>query len=174
VACLRALNFIDDDPKDGLELVYDAGRTYLSELMEAGWCNNPFSTQYLSTEEYRKAVLKALFCDVDVTGFLKLEERADEELARRLCEYADEREAAGRSVPHSVWIVSARYPRPGLVARLIGRLEHPSESERKVAILSLKSAQDSRAISFLKERLEREESWECQTLIKSTLDALSI
>ena len=109
----------------------------------------------------------------DVRVFVRSEERADEELARRLCEYADERESAGRSVPHSVWIVSARYPRPGLVARLIGRLEHPNEEERKVAILSLKSAQDTRAVSFLKDRLEREEAWECQALIKATLDALS-
>ena len=173
IACLRALNFIEDDPKAGLELVYDAGRTYLSELMDAGWCNNPFSTEHLSTEEYRKAVLKSLFCDVDVGGFLKLEERADEELARSLCEYANEREAAGRSVPHSVWIVSARYPRPGLVARLIGRLEHPNEDERKVAILSLKSAQDQRAVSFLEDRLEREDSIECQKLIQDTLTSLS-
>jgi len=157
VACLRALNFTQGDLEAGLALVHDAGRTYLNELMEAGWRDNPFAARHLSDEEYRKAVLKALFCQVDISGFIGLAERADEELARSLCAYADEREAAGREVPSALWPVAARYPSPGLVARLIGRLEHPSAQERLIAAQALKAAADERAEPFLRDRLDREQ-----------------
>jgi hypothetical protein len=167
VAALRALNLVDDaSPEQGLEMVFDAGRTYLEELMAAAWTHNPFATAHLNDTEYRKAVLKALFCDVPVDGFIGLEERADAELAKSLCEYADERVAAGRPVPHAVWIVAARHPRPGLVARLVGALEHPLPVERRVAATALANARDVRALPFVEERLAREED-------PAVLDALS-
>jgi len=157
VAALRAINFVDDpDSAQGMTLVHDAGRTYLSELMDAAWCNNPFTTQHMTDLEYRKAVLKALFCDVPIDGFLGLAERADREMAESLQDFADERAAAGRAVPSSVWIVAAVHPRPGLVARLIGLLEHPAEEERITAARALANARDARALSFLGERLHRE------------------
>lgn len=158
VAALHALNFVAEaDTARGLELVLDAGRTYLDPLLTAAWCDNPFSAKYMSDEAYRSAVLKALFCNVPVDGFLDLEERADPALASSLYDYADEREAAGRAVPAAVWTVAALHPRPGLVARLIGRLEHPLPDERRTAARALANARDARAASFIAERVEREQ-----------------
>lgn len=158
VAALHALNFVAAaDTARGLDLVLDAGRTYLDPLLTAAWCDNPFSAQHMSDEAYRSAVLKALFCNVSVDGFIGLEERADPALAKSLYDYADEREAAGRHVPAAVWVVAALHPRPGLVARLIGRLEHPLPAERRVAAEALANARDARAQSFIAERIEREE-----------------
>jgi len=158
VATLHALNFVgDDDGPRGLEMVLDAGRTYLDPLLTAAWCNNPFSSAHMSDEAYRGAVLKALFCNVPVDGFLDLEARADATLARSLYEYADEREAAGRPVPQAVWTVAAMHPRPGLVARLVGRIEHPLPDERLVAARALANARDERALTFIDERIERED-----------------
>ena len=112
----------------------------------SGLRNNPFANEHLSNTEYRKAFLKALFCDVPVDGFMDREKRADAEMAASLLDFADEREAAGRPVD-SVWTVAAFHPRPGLVARLIGRLEHPMASMRKTAAIALKNARDpSRAL----------------------------
>jgi len=171
VACLRALNFTSGSVEAGLELVHDAGRTYLNELMEAGWRDSPFSARHLSAEEYRKAVLKALFCQVDIEGFIGLEERADEELARSLCAYANEREAAGREVPSALWPVAARFPSPGLVARLIGRLEHPSAVERGIAARALLAARDLRAHPFIQDRLSREEDATVRGALEEALNA---
>jgi hypothetical protein len=173
VACVRALNFCEGDPAEGLTLIHDAGRTYLPTLMSAAWRHSPFSAQHLSAEEFRKAVLKSLFCDVPVDDFIGLERRADEELSRSLCEYANEREAAGRLVPNAVWTVAARFPLPGLVARLIGRLEHPAEPERLTAARALTAARDPRAESFLRERLAREKSGEVRAALTLALEALS-
>lgn len=167
-ACLHAINFVaDPDPAGALEMIGDAGRTYLEQLMDAAWCDNPFTAAHLTIEQFRKAVLKALFCDVDVSRFLRLEERADADLAASLCEFADEREAAGRQVPDTVWIVSARHHRPGLVARLLGRMEHPLPATRLVAAKALRSAADPRTRSFIDERLQRE----TDPAIRAALDA---
>ena len=172
-ACLRALNFCrDPEPEVGLQLINDAGRTYLSGLMAAAWCDNPYSALHLSDDAYRKAVMKALFCEVPVERFLRLEERADAELAERLWEYADEREAAGRPVPDMVWVIAARHPRPGLVGRLLGRLEHPDRGQRQVAVRALQSALDPRSESFLEERYLREEDPALRAEIESLLEQL--
>lgn len=172
MACLHAINFIvDPDPAGALEMIADAGRTYLEELMDAAWCDNPFATAHMTIEQFRKAVLKALFCDVDVSRFLRLEERADADLAASLCEFADEREAAGRPVPDTVWIVAARHQRPGLIARLLGRMEHPLPAVRLVAAKALCSAGDPRTASFIEERLGREENAEIRATLEAALVA---
>ena len=172
VAALRAINLVADERvADGLEIVFDAGRTYLAELMSAGWTHNPFSSKYLSDLEYRKAVLKALFCDVPVEGFVGLEQRADPELAKSLCAYADERVAAGRPVPRPVWIVAALHPRPGLVARLIGMLENPLPDERRVAATALANARDPRALPFVVERIEREQDATVRAALQRAVEA---
>jgi len=156
-AVLHALNFVEDSQVEpALETIADAGRTYLEVLMDAAWLDNPFGSAHLTDIQYRKGVLKALFCGLDVSRFIGIEGRADAELATSLCQFADEREAAGRPVPHAVWLVSAKYPRPGLVARLIGRMEHPLPEERRVAALALANAADARSRSFIEERLARE------------------
>ncbi len=172
VAALRAVNLVNDDRvADGLEIIHDAGRTYLAELMSAGWTKSPFSSAHLSDFEFRKAVLKALFCDVPVEGFMGLEQRADAELAKSLCAYADERVAAGRPVPKPVWIVAALHPRPGLVARLIGMLENPLPDERQVAATALANARDSRALPFIGERLEREQDATVRAALQRAIEA---
>ncbi|MGB0645624.1 MAG: EboA domain-containing protein [Bradymonadia bacterium] len=172
IATLLAINLVDDtDSAQGMMLIHDAGRTYLDELMDAAWCNHPFSTHHMSDVEYRKAVLKALFCDVEISGFLRLDERADAELAASLRDFADEREAAGRPVPDVLWPVLAMHPQPGVVARLVGRLEHPLSAQRLVAATSLRNARDARALSFLEERLSREDSPEVQAMIRAAIQA---
>ena len=172
IAALYAINLVDDPQvADGLQLIHDAGRTYLEDLMNAAWCNHPFSTRHMNAVEYRKAVLKALFCNVPIEGFIGLSERADSELALSLKDFADEREAAGRAVPDVLWPVLALHPQPGLVARLIGRLEHPLAAQRLVAAQSLRNAADSRALSFLKERLSREDDPRVSSAINEAIVA---
>lgn len=173
VACLRALNFVRPGAIEaGLQLVADAGRTYLPELIGGAWAGNPFSARFLSQHDYRKAVLKAFFCDVPVEGFLGLEERADVELATSLCDYVDERLAAGRPVPRAIWPLAALHPRPGLVGRLIGMLEHPDPQERSTAARALANASDPRSSSFLRERLDREPESSVRDALEAALATL--
>ena len=116
--------------------------------------------------------MKALFCDVSIEGFLNIEHAADQELSRRLCEFANEREAAERTVPQAVWRVASYHPIPGLVARLIGHLEHPKRQERLTAVICLGRAQNSLAIPFLEDRLTREDDIEIQQTLATVIDKL--
>ena len=170
VAALRAINFVRPGaPAGALEMIRDAGRTYLNELMEAAWLDSPFASRNLTDQEYRKAVLKAFFCGLPVERFEGLLGRADAELSDSLCQYADEREAAGRPVPHAVWPIAALHPRAGLVARLIGKLEHPLSEERLAAARSLANARDARSIPFLEERRTRESDPDVRVAIDAAL-----
>ena len=172
LAALLAVNLVDDgDTAQGLALIHDAGRTYLNELIDAAWCNHPFSAHHMSDAEYRNAVLKALFCDLPIDGFLRLSERADVELAKSLRDFADEREAANRPVPDVLWPVLAMHPQPGLVARLIGRLEHPLSAQRLVAATALRNAKDPRALSFLEERHSRESAASVKSMLAAAIAA---
>ena len=172
IAALYAVNLVDDDDiEQGMSLIHDAGRTYLEELMNAAWCNHPFCTANMNDVEYRKAVLKALFCNVPIDGFIGLSERADSELAHSLKDFADEREAAGRPVPDVLWPVLALHPQPGLIARWIGRLEHPLSVQRIVSARSLRNARDTRALSFLQERLSREDDPKVSVAITEAIEA---
>ncbi|MBU0553603.1 EboA domain-containing protein [Myxococcota bacterium] len=171
VACLQALNLTEGlEPLQAMEMIRDAGRTYLDALLRAAWCHNPYVSAHLSDHDYRKAVLKALFLDIPVEDFIGLEARADATLAQSLCEYADERLAAGRTIPKPVWTISALNPRPGLIARLIGMLEHPLPDERLTAARALANARDPRALPFIVERLAREEAPEIITALRRAQD----
>ncbi|MEZ6183895.1 MAG: EboA domain-containing protein [Planctomycetota bacterium] len=170
-AALRALNLVRPSAVErGLELVLDAGRTYLSVLLLAAWSGSPFASQALGQHDFRKAVLKAFFCDVSVEGILGLEARADVELAQSLGEFMDERLAAGRTVPRASWPIAALHPQPGVVARLLGMLEHPDPQERRVAAVGLGRTRDPRVGSFLEERLAREQDDTVRAAIEAALE----
>ena len=170
VACLRSLNFMLGLPEDALKMIHDAGRTYLSDLMEAAWCDHPYASQNLSIEELRKAVMKALFCQVSIEGIMGIDRIADPELSRRLIEFADEREAAGRTVPAEVWRVASYFPVPGLVARLIGKLEHPMREERLNAAICLGRAKEFLAIPFITDRIDREDDSEVEYSLRVAIE----
>ena len=172
VACLRALNFMTGKSKDALTMINDAGRTYLSALMEAAWCSHPYASQTLSLEELRKAVLKAIFCEVSIESFMGIDRLADPELSRRLAEFANEREAAGRTVPAEVWRVASYHPVPGLVARLIGKVEHPDREERLNAALCLGRTGDPISVPFIDDRLKREDDAEVAIQLQNALEQL--
>jgi L-methionine (R)-S-oxide reductase len=143
--------------------VLDAVRMSAVELFEAAMADNPFTSRVLPELEFRKAVLKCAFVGVSLDRVAGLWARADDELTRMLLSYVTEREVAGRSVPPDLWIPMARAPIPGLGAKLIGYLEHPSETHRAAAARALRHLGDagwaggqSRAREFLQDRMARE------------------
>jgi HEAT repeat protein len=60
-------------------------------------------------------------------------------------------------VPPDVWPVAALHPVPGLAARLLGYLEHPTAAHRAAAARGLGRLGDERTRPFLIDRLGREQ-----------------
>ncbi|CAL9658950.1 hypothetical protein SUDANB176_06912 [Streptomyces sp. enrichment culture] len=100
-AVLRALPALVEGPH-AVHLVEDALRTNDTRLVSAAV--GPYAARHLDAHAWRHAVLKCLFTGVPLDAVASLEQRAagDGELARMLGDYAAERTAAGRDVPHDL------------------------------------------------------------------------
>ncbi|MFJ9734055.1 EboA domain-containing protein [Streptomyces sp. NPDC101171] len=100
-AVLHALPRLVPGP-DALPLVEDALRTNDTRLVAAAL--GPYGARHLEPHAWRHAVLKCLFTGVPVDLIAGLAERArgDAELVRMLADFAAERTAAGRAVPHGL------------------------------------------------------------------------
>ncbi|MEV1113864.1 EboA domain-containing protein [Actinosynnema sp. NPDC049800] len=95
---LRGLAAVGDEaPAAGVELVKDALRTNDTRLVAAAL--GPFAADHLDAHSWRHGVLKCLFLDIPLAAVAGLDRRADAELRRMVAAFADERRAAGRTVP---------------------------------------------------------------------------
>lgn len=105
-AILLALDRIVRDGR-ALPIVEDALRSNDTRLITAAL--GAYAARHLSASAYRQAVLKCVFCGIPLAAVSGLDDRADAELARMLSDFADERVAAGRSVPDDVGRVLSRF-----------------------------------------------------------------
>ncbi|MEU0370226.1 EboA domain-containing protein [Streptomyces sp. NPDC006283] len=100
-AVLQALPSLVDGPH-AVHLVDDALRTNDTRLVAAAV--GPYAATHLEPHAWRHAILKCLFTGVPLDTVTGVEQRArgDGELARMLTDFAAERTAAGRDVPHDL------------------------------------------------------------------------
>jgi hypothetical protein len=100
---LRALPFLPVGDA-ALVLTDDALRTNDTRLIAAAL--GPYARAHLDQYRWRQAVLKCLFTGVPLRTVAGLRERRDAELARMALGFAEERRAAGRTVPADLWLVA--------------------------------------------------------------------
>jgi len=123
-AVLRALPMLPLGT-EAVPLLHDAIRTNDTRLLTAAL--GPYA-RHLDDAAWRQAVLKCVFLDVPLSAVDGLDERADTELAVMLAGLADERRAAGRTIPADA-------------AELLDRLTHkPAQPTRGSAQPTSKEA----------------------------------
>ncbi|WP_424533140.1 EboA domain-containing protein [Sphaerisporangium viridialbum] len=110
----------------GLPIVRDALRTNDARLVAAAL--GLYAAEHLPDHSYRQAVLKCVFIGVPLSAVAGLDRRADEELARMLADYAQERLMAGREVPPDVWPLVERHPAVLTKVRALLAEGHPHAS----------------------------------------------
>jgi hypothetical protein len=98
-AVVRALGY-SDVGEGAVHLVHDALRT--NDVRLVGAAMGPYAATHLDESAWRQGVLKCLFTGVPLAAVADLWRRRDAELDRMVRAYAEERRAAGRSVPHDV------------------------------------------------------------------------
>lgn len=102
IALYRGLPLYPDP--DALDFEVGEGlRSNLKPVFEAIAHDNPFPRDQFDDHRWNHMVLKALFVDSQLSPIIGLDERANEELARILVDYAQERWAAGRVVTPELW-----------------------------------------------------------------------
>jgi hypothetical protein len=78
-------------------------RNNIADVLEAIMCNNPYPSENLSEAAWNQMVLKAFFTEKPINEIIGLDERANEQLAKTLSDYAHERWAAHRNVNPLLW-----------------------------------------------------------------------
>jgi hypothetical protein len=99
---LRALACLDVGDA-ALPVVHDALRTNDTRLIAAAL--GPYAAAHLDDAAYRQAVLKCVFLSIPLAWVADLDKRKDAELVRMMRAFAEERQAAGRSVPPDVLLI---------------------------------------------------------------------
>jgi len=162
----------DADGEPYLALALDCGRTNESDLFACLTAGNDFPSRYYSDNQFNQLVMKAAFSDFDLGQIVGLQARCNPELARMGMEYVDERLAAGRSFPSSLWLAIAPCNPPGACARMLGELQHSQPLRRQLAAAALGLTGDSRVRSFLEERLAMESDSLTKENIESSIERL--
>ena len=78
-------------------------RNNIGDVLKVIMCNNPYPSENLNEAAWNQMVLKAFFTEKAVEEIIGLDERANEQLAKTLSDYAHERWAAHRNVNPLLW-----------------------------------------------------------------------
>jgi len=96
-------------------------------------------------------VLKALFIGSPLAPIQGLDERANPELARIMCDFAHERWAAGRPAPFEIWRCVGPFAEGQAIDDLARVLASGEAIERRAAALALSASPDRRAAQLLRD-----------------------
>jgi hypothetical protein len=125
-------------------LALDAGRTSNEALLGALALGNPYPAAVYSEDEFNAMVLKAIFVGLSAEGIYGLAARANPDLSRRCEDYAEERLAAGRSLPPGIWLALAPHAGPKGDALLDRFMADPDPAHRRLTAAAAASVLSGR------------------------------
>lgn len=132
-------------PKLHLARAREGARSGMQPIFEAVAHRNPYPREEFDENAWNHMVLKALFIGSKLDPVQGLDERANPQLMRMLCDYAHERWAAGRPVSPELWRCVGRFADDAALIDLGRVLETGSLAERQAAALALTASTSSRA-----------------------------
>jgi hypothetical protein len=139
------------DPASLEEQVGEGLRSNMRGVFEAIAHCNPYPKAHFDQHRWNHMVLKALFIGSPLAPIQGLDERANPELARIMCDFAHERWAAGRPVPFEIWRCVGPFAEGGAIDDLARVLSSAEAVERRAAALALAASPDRRAAKLLQE-----------------------
>jgi hypothetical protein len=139
------------DPASLEEQVGEGLRSNMRGVFEAIAHRNPYPKAHFDQHRWNHMVLKALFIGSPLAPIQGLDERANPELARIMCDFAHERWAAGRPVPFEIWRCVGPFAEGAAIDDLARVLSSGEGIERRAAALALAASPDRRAARLLAE-----------------------
>ncbi|MEP2690574.1 EboA domain-containing protein [Maribacter dokdonensis] len=91
------------NPEAYKQTAVEALRTNIATIFDAISLNNPYPAEYFNDQQWNQMFLKAAFMERDLSQIASIDERANEDLARIISDYAHERWAAGRKIDPLFW-----------------------------------------------------------------------
>jgi hypothetical protein len=126
-------------------------RGNIKSVFEAIAHDNPYPEAYFDTHRWNHMVLKALFIGSRLAPIQGLDARANPELARIMGDFAHERWAAGREVPHEIWRCIGPYAQGSALDDLARVLDTGTPLEQRAAALALAASPDPAAPGLLRQ-----------------------
>ncbi|MEO8005705.1 MAG: EboA domain-containing protein [Betaproteobacteria bacterium] len=148
VAFYRGLPLYPDQARYVLRAA-EGVRTSMKAVFEAVAHRNPYPAEQFAEPAWNQMVLKTLFIGTTLDPVVGLDQRANAELARMLCDYAHERWSAGRPVSPELWRCVGPFARGDMLQDLGRVLEKGTEPERTAAALALAASPDPAATGLL-------------------------
>lgn len=142
------------DPASLEEQVGEGLRSNMRVVFEAIAHRNPYPKTHFGQHRWNHMVLKALFIGSPLEPIQGLDERANAELARILLDFAHERWAASRTVPHEIWRCVGPFAEGPALEDLARALASGEPVERRAAALGLAASPDRRALRLLEQAPE--------------------
>lgn len=139
------------DPAALEEQVGEGLRSNMRGVFEAIAHHNPYPKAHFDDHRWNHMVLKALFIGSPLAPVQGLDERANPELARIMCDFAHERWAAGRPVPFEIWRCVGPFAEGQVIDDLARVLASGEAIERRAAALALSASPDRRAALLLQD-----------------------
>ena len=130
-------------------------RSNMRAVFEAIAHYNPYPRLHFDEHRWNHMVLKALFIGSPLAPIQGLDERANPELARIMCDFAHERWAAGRPVSFEIWRCVGPFAEGAALDDLARVLASSEAPERRAAALALAACPHPRAAQLLNESRSR-------------------
>ncbi len=125
----------------------EALRTNIDTVFDAISAKNPYPAAYFNDQQWNQMYLKAAFMQRDLSAIPNIDERANQELARIISDYAHERWAASRKIDPLFWRPVTHFLDEPLLADMQRLLASEDILENKAGALccsgsTLKTAQE--------------------------------
>ena len=113
----------------------EALRTNIATVFEAISMNNPYPAKYFNDQQWNQMYLKAAFMQLDLSGILEIDKRANKDLTRIISDYAHERWAASRDVDPLFWRPVSGFLDANLLKDMERLLNSANDSENRAGAL---------------------------------------
>ena len=148
VALYTALPYLQY-PEKWLYRATEAVRSNMGPVFDALAFQNPYPAKYFSESAWNQLVLKCIFNDKPIHLIMGLEERANQNLANILSDFAHERWAAHRTIPPQVWRLVGRFITTTILEDVSKLFDSDNIQNQKAAVLVCKESNNQEAKDLL-------------------------
>ena len=148
VALYTALPYLQY-PEKWLYRATEAVRSNVGLVFDALAFQNPYPAKYFSESAWNQLVLKSIFNDKPIHLITGLEERANQNLANILSDFAHERWAAHRTIPPQVWRLVSKFITPTILEDISKLFDSENIQNQQAAVLVCQETDNQKAKDLL-------------------------
>ncbi|MDZ7898537.1 MAG: EboA domain-containing protein [Arcicella sp.] len=148
VALYTALPYLKY-PQKWLYRATEAVRSNMGLVFDAIAFHNPYPAKYFSESAWNQLVLKCIFNDKPIHLIDGLDERANQNLANILSDFAHERWAAHRTIPPQVWRLVSKFITPTILEDITKLFDSENIQNQQAAALVCQESDNPRAKDLL-------------------------